>query len=136
MQTCILYAAMHNPEYTMNAAIQPLALDPMLQSGAVLLGVPVVRVLIEWPDGRKMRIDLPSPTLATSERTLVGAQLKMISVLSRSPLPLSRKQLAKAMNRQSAEGKFGVQVNDLLSRNLIIERNGMLTDVVDKYENA
>lgn len=43
----------------MTANIQPLALDAMLQNGAVLCNAPVVRVTVQWADGRKMEVDLP-----------------------------------------------------------------------------
>lgn len=137
MQTCILYAAVHNPEYTMNAINQPLALDPMLQGGAMLLGTPVARVLIEWTDGRKMRIDLPeAATDEPEEISMTPTQRRIVEILKASPVWLTRRGIANAMDRESIGGKFAGYVADLISRGLIFEHDSDLTDDKNKPKHS
>lgn len=105
----------------------------MLQGGALCLGSPVARVLIEWTDGRKLRIDLPDATPDEPEEiSLTPTQQSILDTLAASDSRLTRGAIASRMGRSGIGGKFAGYVNDMVARGIIFEHDSELTDDMSK----
>lgn len=108
----------------------PAALDgTILLTGLTFLGRPVTRVVIEWEGGR-LDTHLPVP-----EPPDGPALSRIVERLAASPVPLSRKQLAKVLELKGAGGRFNQNIRHLLETGGVHERDGLLTDDVTKFDD-
>ena len=93
-------------------------------------------------DGRRsvIAINIVKP----ESKPFTRMQLKMLSVLGKSPVPLTRKELAKltqpaavAAGRDPVDltrGRWGKDLGELLSSGVVFEDDGKVTDAVSKLE--
>ncbi len=108
------------------AAINDLLRKELHHAGAI-------NVQISWdtPGAGHSTLAVPAPVVSTV-KPLVRRQLVILNKLAQSPKPLTRKEIAGKGKR--IEGSWGRLVKDLLSRKLIFERDGLLSDTQEKLE--
>ncbi len=84
----------------------------------------------------RTNIGIPMPRPIVKD-PLKPRHLKMLSVLGKSPKAMTRKELRSAMTggrSKDVQGSWGRAVSELVSRGLIFERDGVLSDTIEKLE--
>ena len=123
----------------MDAGTKPLSLAQRFQAVAAEYMASIdpeateAELAFKSADGRRSVIAI---NIVKPESKLGGTHLRILALLAKNVKPLTRKDIWKAMHLKSGEGKFGLRVNELLSRKLIFERDGVLVDDVKKFETA
>lgn len=118
---------------TPEAESGPVNLDPVELVGASRAGKAVARLLVIYTDGKRAYLDLPEPGEAPDLTGVTPTMRRILKELRDSPVPLTRKAVAKRMNRTSTRGKFGDAFRQLVSRGEIQERDDLYTDDASKY---
>lgn len=112
----------------------PVDLSRVLSAGAVFDGRTVTEVVIRW-DGGEFRSALSAVDADAADDARHGTDLRtrIITKLADLPTAVSRKQLAKAMGRKTATGRFLTECSALAECGEILERDGLLTDDANKF---
>jgi len=118
----------------------PLDLDRLEAVGAVRFGANVVRAILILEDGRiqKLMPPLPPPPPATAEN-LSGRKARIVAILKASPVPLTRKALARKLGvkvdpKKGVAGGLLTDITALLEAGIIFEHLGHLADDRLKFQ--
>lgn len=106
-------------------ADSPVDLSQMFAAGAVYCGADVASVRIVLTDGREVRLELPS---RKSIAALQPTPRRILDVLRESETPMTRKAVAKAIDLESATGRFGSHVAKMIEDGLVFEGSDGITD--------
>jgi len=121
---------------------EPVDLDGiaanLMAAGAVLGGKRVVRIVIELEDGGVMERKFGTLTpKETSEADATSEQAEsIIEVLSESPYPMTRKDVAMRLGLATATGQFGETVRCLIKQKKIYAKDGYMTDREEKFADS
>lgn len=105
----------------------PPDLSRVAETGATILGNTVRRIVVEW-DGGRLECTLPDPDDGAG-----GMKDRILAALKKSAGPMTRKALAKALDLESAKGRFGRTVSAMVDTGDIEDRAGYLSDDPSKY---
>jgi hypothetical protein len=78
----------------------------------------------------------PTGLHAADDEDLTPTERKIMDVLRASPVPMIRKNVAKAMNRKSALGKFATYFQKLVALGHVVRRGQEYTDDASKFTDA
>ena len=121
---------------------EPVELDAiaanLMAAGAVLGGKRVVRIVFELEDGGVLerKFGLSDPKEVTAPEGISDQAESILEVLSDSPYPMLRKDIAMRLGLSTATGYFGETVRALIKQKKIFAKGAYLTDEEEKFANS
>ena len=85
--------------------------------------------MLEWDDGR---LETALPTGDGMD----AAGGRILEKLAGTPVPVTRKQLAKLLGLKGIGGRFSQDVAGLVESGRVVERSGLLADDVTKFDDG
>lgn len=117
------------PAFDRTVSPMPAIDSGILLTGLTFNGMPVTRVVIEW-DGGRMESALPTAD------GMDAAATRILDKLASSPVPVTRKQLARMLGLKGIGGRFSQDVGGLVESGRVVERSGLLTDDATKFDDG
>lgn len=121
---------------------EPVELDGiaanLMAAGATLGGRRVTRIVFEMEDGGVLerRFGTPDPKEVAASEVVSDQAESILEVLSDSPYPMLRKDIAMRLGLSTATGYFGETVRALIKQKKIFSKGAYLTDEQEKFTDS